>query len=162
MFSPSDYSGGFFTPKIITRPAGERSNYETYAYAPTEVYISKKDKNTSEYVYDAVLQLIDANDRVVDEWTTDGKNHEMIGILKAGETYTIHEKFAPTGYEKSKDEQFTVPVTEEPMNFTFTNVKQKDDVPKTGDTNRIILYISIAGGMLLLIGILLIIRRREE
>lgn len=130
--------------------------------APTVVKIEKKDKETSEYVYNAVLQVLDDYKQVVDEWTTDGTVHELKGILKAGGTYTIHEKTVPIGYEKSGDQTFTVPITEEPLNVTFFNVKQKDDSPKTGDTNHAILYISIAGGMLLLIGILLIMRSREE
>lgn len=130
--------------------------------APTVVKIEKKDKETSEYVYNAVLQVLDDYKQVVDEWTTDGTAHELKGILKAGGTYTIHEKTVPIGYEKSGDQTFTVPITEEPLNVTFFNVKQKDDSPKTGDMNHAILYISIAGGMLLLIGILLIMRRREE
>lgn len=86
--------------------------------------------------------------------------HKLIGVLKAGATYTIHEKTVPKGYQQSKDEQFTVSLTEEPLNITFTNLKQKDDTPKTGDTNHLILYILVAGGMLLIISFLLVLKRK--
>ena len=48
----------------------------------------------------AVLQVLDDQKQVVDEWTTDGTVHEIIGVLKAGRTYPLHEKTVPLGYEK--------------------------------------------------------------
>ena len=40
--------------------------------APTSVEIEKKDKDTAKPVYNAVLQILDEQGQVVDEWTTDG------------------------------------------------------------------------------------------
>ncbi len=58
-------------------------------------------------------KILNDKNEVIDEWTTDGTVYRLTGVLKAGATYTIHEKTVPKGYQQSKDEQFTVPVTEE-------------------------------------------------
>ena len=55
----------------------------------------------------AVLQILDSNGNVVDEWTTDGEEHET--MLPEGE-YTLHEVSAPKGYMKAPDKKFTVKV----------------------------------------------------
>ena len=74
--------------------------------APTSVEIEKKDKDTAEPVYNAVLQVLDEDGTVMDEWTTDGTVHEVKGILTAGKKYIIHEKTTPVGYKQSDDVSF--------------------------------------------------------
>ena len=55
----------------------------------------------------AVLQILDSNGNVVDEWTSNGEAHTS--LLTEG-TYTLHEKEAPEGYQLAADKTFTVEV----------------------------------------------------
>lgn len=130
--------------------------------APTSVEIEKKDKDTAEPVYNAVLQVLDEDGTVMDEWTTDGTVHEVKGILTAGKKYIIHEKTTPVGYKQSDDVSFIAPTEEPPYKVTFYNVQVPDDVPKTGDTTHIYLWGGI--GILSIVGIVgaLVVRRKMK
>ncbi len=63
----------------------------------------------------AVLQILDSNGNVIDEWTSDGEEHTS--LLPEGD-YTLHEKEAPEGYKLALDKTFTVKVVE--TNVTAT------------------------------------------
>ena len=130
--------------------------------SPTSVEIEKKDKDTAEPVYNAVLQVLDEDGTVMDEWTTDGTVHEVKGILTAGKKYIIHEKTTPAGYKTSEDVSFIAPTEEPPYKVTFYNVQVPDDVPKTGDTTHIYLWGGI--GVLSIAGIVgaLLLRRKMK
>ena len=130
--------------------------------APTSVEIEKKDKDTAEPVYNAVLQVLDEDGTIMDEWTTDGTVHEIKGILTAGEKYIIHEKKTPVGYKQSDDVSFIAPTEEPPYKVTFYNIKIPDDVPKTGDTTHIYLWGGI--GILSIAGIagVMVLRRKMK
>lgn len=57
----------------------------------------------------ALLQVKDFSGKVVKEWTTDGKEYVLDGVLVAGATYTLHEVSAPNvEYELAKDISFKV------------------------------------------------------
>ena len=144
----------------FTVPLDGKKQEITMVDAPTSVEIEKKDKDTAEPVYNAVLQVLDENGTVMDEWTTDGTVHEVKGILTAGEKYIIHEKTTPVGYKQSDDVSFVAPTEEPPYKVTFYNVKIPDDVPKTGDTYPMLLIIGIAGVALVGAGSILWIRKK--
>ena len=55
----------------------------------------------------AVLQILDENGNVVDEWTSDGTEHTT--LLPEG-NYVLHEESAPEGYKPAEDKPFTVKV----------------------------------------------------
>ena len=55
----------------------------------------------------AKLQILDKDGKVVEEWVSDGKAHEIKG-LNSGETYTLHEVTAPDGYTVAQDETFSI------------------------------------------------------
>lgn len=61
--------------------------------------------DTSTYVEGAKLQLLDENGNVVEEWTTDGKDHVISADLSdaIGKTYTLHEASAPDGYKTANN-----------------------------------------------------------
>ena len=63
----------------------------------------------------AVLQILDSEGNVVDEWTSDGKKHTS--LLPEG-TYVLHEKQAPKGYKLALDKKFTVKIEEEDVKAT--------------------------------------------
>ena len=69
---------------------------------------SKPKETVPEELVGAVLQIIDKDGNVIDEWTTTTERRYLDGILTAGETYTLHEVSAPDGYVLAEDIQFTV------------------------------------------------------
>lgn len=56
----------------------------------------------------AVLQILDQDDNVLDEWTTENAQHVISKVLTPGETYTLHEVSAPDGYCVAEDIHFTL------------------------------------------------------
>lgn len=54
----------------------------------------------------ANLQILDRNNNIIKTWTSED-NIEVIEGLSVGE-YTLHENYAPTGFVKAEDIQFTV------------------------------------------------------
>lgn len=73
--------------------------------AAISVAISKEDIYGEE-LPGAEMQLINSDDEVVDEWTSDGTNH-MISEIPAG-SYTLHEVAAPDGYVIATDIAFSI------------------------------------------------------
>lgn len=103
----------------------------------TKVHITKTDAETSENLAGAVLQLIDKNGNVVDEWTTTTAPHKFIGKLTAGETYTIHEVTPPKGYIlRTEDVTLTVPTDGIPEEVQVENTKTELDVSKLKITDK--------------------------
>ena len=57
----------------------------------------------------AKIQIKDSTGVVIAEWISkSGETHDFGSSLKAGETYTIHEETAPSGYYTISDVNFTV------------------------------------------------------
>lgn len=74
----------------------------------TEVEISKVDATTGKEIAGAHLQVIDADGKVIDEWTSEeGKTH-TISKLDPSATYILRETIAPDGYAVSQEVVFTV------------------------------------------------------
>ncbi len=76
---------------------------------------------------------------MVDTWTSDAKEAHVIKKLVVGETYTLREEFAPYGYLKATDIQFTVEDTGD-----VQHVEMKDEVPKVLSTNHCQLTLTLA------------------
>lgn len=92
---------------------------------PTTAEFTKSDLTTGIELEGARLKVMDKDGNVIDEWTSvKGKPH-VIKRLVVGETYTLHEEFAPYGYLKATDVTFTVKDTAE-----VQKVEMKDEVPK--------------------------------
>lgn len=126
----------------------------TAVNAPVSVAISKSDIYGKELT-GAKMQLIDANGEVVDEWTSDSKEH-IVRRLPAG-AYTLKEVAAPEGYVIATDISFSVDeygnvvvgdvvanaVTEDGIPcITMVDKAEKKPtitVPPTGDTGRNVL-----------------------
>lgn len=70
------------------------------------------------------ITVLDKDGNVVDTWTSDAKEAHVIKRLVVGETYTLREEFAPYGYLKATDIQFTVEDTGK-----VQHVEMKDEVP---------------------------------
>ena len=79
----------------------------------TNVKVSKTDIASGEELEGATIQIIDKDDKVVEEWVSTKEAHEVKG-LKTGEEYTLHETVAPDGYTLASDTKFTVDETARP------------------------------------------------
>ena len=79
---------------------------EIYDIQKVKVITTKVDEEGN-LLAGAKLQILDANGKVVDEWTSTEEAHET--LLPDGE-YTLHEVEAPEGYDLAEDKPFTVRV----------------------------------------------------
>ena len=91
---------------------------------PTTVEITKSDITTGTELDGASLKVLDKDGNVVDEWTSVKDAPHVIKRLVVGETYTLREEFAPYGYLKATDMEFTVE-----DNGDVQKVEMKDEVP---------------------------------
>lgn len=78
---------------------------------PILVDISKTEITGEHELEDAVLSVLDADGKVVEKWTSNGKAHR-IEKLPAGK-YTLREETAPYGYKIANDVAFEVEETAE-------------------------------------------------
>lgn len=92
---------------------------------PTTAEFTKSDLTTGVELEGARLRVMDKDGNVIDEWTSEKDKPHVIKRLVVGETYTLHEEFAPYGYLKTTDVTFTVKDTAE-----VQKVEMKDEVPK--------------------------------
>ena len=91
---------------------------------PTTVEFTKSDITTGVELEGASLTVLDRDGNVVDAWTSVKGELHVIKRLVVGETYTLREEFAPYGYLKATDVEFTVEDTAE-----IQKVEMKDEVP---------------------------------
>lgn len=82
------------------------SELETVTMKDKQVTISKATVSGDE-VTGALMQIIDQDGNVVDEWISEGKVHYATGLVE-GKKYTLHEDLAPTGLNLANDIEFEV------------------------------------------------------
>lgn len=75
---------------------------------PTHVILSKTKITGSAELPGAHMILQDETGEVVDEWISENRPHELIGVLKPGKTYTLTEQSPPDGYAFAESITFTV------------------------------------------------------
>lgn len=105
---------------------------------PITVEVSKVDVYGEELI-GAEMQLIDSENNVVDEWTSDGTDH-VVTELPAGD-YTLKEIAAPDGYVIATDIKFTVDVygnvTVENIETTATSENGNPLIVMVDDTTKV-------------------------
>ena len=139
-----DYPFAKYVAKEIEKPAGYVTNNEVvkfdteyqgqkvktavynseYKNTPTTFEFTKTDITSGAELTGATLTVLDKDGNVIDTWTSDAKEPHIIKKLVVGETYTLREEFAPYGYLKATDIQFTVEDTGK-----VQKVEMKDEVP---------------------------------
>ena len=139
-----DYPFAKYVARELVKPAGyvtneEAVNFDTkyqgqdvktavynseYINTPTTFEFTKTDITSGAELTGATLTVLDKDGNVVDTWTSDAKEAHVIKRLVVGETYTLREEFAPYGYLKATDIQFTVEDTGK-----VQHVEMKDEVP---------------------------------
>ena len=82
------------------------SELETVTMKDKQVKISKLTVGGQE-VTGALMQILDEDGNIVDEWTSEGKVHYATGLVE-GKKYTLHEDLAPTGLNLANDIEFEV------------------------------------------------------
>lgn len=88
-----------------------------------------------EEVTGALMQIIDQDGNVVDEWTSEGKVHYATGLVE-GKKYTLHEDLAPTGLNLANDIEFDV--TYEKENQKVTMVDTINEVSKVDEKGQLL------------------------
>ena len=83
----------------------EKVTTVTMKDAPTKASILKTDES-GKALSGAQLVVKDSTGKEIDKWTSDGKAHEITGLLTVGETYTLSEVSAPSGYTVAPDQTF--------------------------------------------------------
>lgn len=73
--------------------------------AMTKASILKTDES-GKALSGAQLVVKDSTGKELDKWISDGKAHEITGLLAVGETYTLSEVSAPSGYTVAPDQTF--------------------------------------------------------
>ena len=98
------------TLKLTTKVNGEDYTETAMKFVndTTKVTISKVDDTTLKALAGAKLQVVDDQDKVVEEWTSDGTPHVITAKLVLGKTYKLVEAEAPSGYEIAEPITFTV------------------------------------------------------
>ncbi len=148
---------------------------------PIQAEIEKIDYDNGDSLPGATLQLIDKDENIVDEWTTDGKPHSLYAIAKG--TYTLHEKEVPNGYVRAKDMEIEIIETADMQQFvmkdkrvggivtSMTKPTPEKETPgtintkmhlKTGDTNNILLWLLIFAGSGAVIAALILSRKKGK
>ena len=146
---------------------------------PIQAEIEKIDYDNGDSLPGATLQLIDKDENIVDEWTTDGKPHSLYAIAKG--TYTLHEKEVPNGYVRAKDMEIEIIETADMQQFvmkdkriggivtSMTKPTPEKETPgtintkmhlKTGDTNNVLLWLLIFAGSGAVIAVLILSRKK--
>ena len=139
-----DYPFAKYFAKELETPAGYVSNEEVilfdtkyegqdvevsyyshdYFNTATTFEFSKEDITSGAELSGAALSVIDKDGNIIESWISVAGEKHIIKKLVVGETYTLREEFAPYGYLRATDVEFTVVDTEE-----IQSVVMKDEVP---------------------------------
>ena len=139
-----DYPIGKYFAKEVSAPAGYVSTEEIVTFdaayqgqeqsmigiqydfvnTPTTFEFTKEDITSGAELSGAMLSVIDKDGNVIETWTSVAGEKHVIKKLVVGESYILREEFAPYGYLKATDVEFTVADTEE-----IQSVVMKDEVP---------------------------------
>lgn len=126
------YKGAIVDGKIVMYDQSKTTTTKT----PGKVTIKKVDSKTGSYVSGAKLQILDPDEKTVEEWTSNSGAHTVSATLTVDKKYTLREVSAPSGYSKAADITFTAStsaqtitmkdVPTETTSYTIT-VKKVDD-----------------------------------
>lgn len=99
-----------------------------------QVKISKLTVGGQE-VTGALMQILDEDGNIVDEWTSEGKVHYATGLVE-GKKYTLHEDLAPTGLNLANDIEFEVSYEKE--NQTVEMIDTINEVSKVDEKGNLL------------------------
>lgn len=105
----------------------------------TKIRLIKLAGDTGQGLRGAKFEVYDSDDKKVLTFTSKEEGHDIIGKLKAGETYTFKEIEAPKGYQLAEPVKYTVKDTGEVQKVSVTDKKTPTPrVPQTGGTTPLV------------------------
>lgn len=105
----------------------------------TKIRLIKLADDTGQGLPDAKFEVYDSSDKKVMSFDSNEEGYDIIGKLKAGETYTFKETEAPKGYQLAEPVQYTVKDTGEVQKVSVTDRRTpKPKVPQTGGTTPLV------------------------
>lgn len=105
----------------------------------TKIRIIKLAGDTGQGLRGAKFEVYDGNDKKVMSFTSKEEGYDIIGKLKAGETYTFKEIEAPKGYQLAEPVKYTVKDSGEVQKVLVTDKKTPaPKVPQTGETTPLV------------------------
>lgn len=127
---------GYVLANDVTFTVADTTGAQTITLVDKQVRVVKTDVLGSP-ISGAVLQILDAQDSVIEEWTSTDKPYAVSGLV-AGQTYKLHEKTTPDGFVGAKDITFTVTTTSETQVITMIDKQvlvekvDTEDAPLSG------------------------------
>ncbi len=105
----------------------------------TKIRLIKLADDTGQGLPDAKFEVYDSSDKKVMSFDSNEEGYDIIGKLKAGETYTFKETEAPKGYQLAEPVQYTVKDTGEVQKVSVTDKRTPGPkVPQTGGTTPLV------------------------
>lgn len=105
----------------------------------TKIRLIKLAGDTGQGLRGAKFEVYDSDDKKVLTFTSKEEGYDIIGKLKAGETYTFKEIEAPKGYQLAEPVKYTVKDTGEVQKVSVTDKKTPTPrVPQTGGTTPLV------------------------
>ncbi|MBQ6285628.1 MAG: Cna B-type domain-containing protein [Bacilli bacterium] len=86
----------------------EGNDDEAIPVQKVKVITTKVDEDGN-YLSGVILQILNSENDIVDEWTTDATAPEHETLLPNG-IYTLHEKFTPDGYIAAEDQEIIIDI----------------------------------------------------
>lgn len=99
----------------------------------TEVDISKVDVTGENEIEGAEIVVYDKAGNIIDKWTSGKEAHKIEGLV-VGNTYILHEEYAPNGYTIATDIEFTVGNTSEIQKVNM--IDKQVAVTKVDENNK--------------------------
>lgn len=126
----------------------------------TKIRLIKLAGDTGQGLRGAKFEVYDSDDKKVMSFTSKEEGYDIIGKLKAGETYTFKEIEAPKGYQLAEPVKYTVKNTGEVQKVSVTDKKTPTPrVPQTGGTTPLVAAVILLS-MLGCTGIFFLRRKR--
>lgn len=126
----------------------------------TKIRLIKLAGDTGQGLRGAKFEVYDSSDKKVMEFTSKEEGFDIIGKLKAGETYTFKETEAPKGYKLAEPVKYTVKDTGEVQKVSVTDQKTPaPKVPQTGGTTPLVAAVILLS-LLGCVGVCIIRRKR--
>ena len=122
---------GFVKATDIEFKVSDKKENEHIELIDKVLEISKEDISGKE-IEGAKLQVLDLENNVIDEWTSEKEAHKVTG-LEEGKTYKLHEEVAIGNYVKATDIEFKVTTNKETQKITM--IDKLVEVTKTDITN---------------------------